>query len=294
MAETPKNQNKSKRDRNWCYTVNNYSDDDIDLLTALADKCTYLIFGKEVGEQGTPHLQGYLHYKHPQQFDRVKKDLPAGCHIEPMIKYSTPEKAAAYCKKEKNFTEFGTCPMSQEEKGKRGREFWELVKENAKKGKFDDIDPKVYLQYYRTIKNIHADHGDMPPDLEESTNYWYYGNTGTGKSYKARSENPGAYLKMCNKWWDNYQGQEIVIIEDFDKNHSVLGHHLKIWGDRYAFPAEVKGSKVNLRPKCIIVTSNYSPNEIWGSEPGTLGPIQRRFTIKHFPDLNRPNYYLSP
>jgi hypothetical protein len=72
--------------------------------------------------------------------------------------------------------------------------------------------------------------------------------------------------------------QPTVIIEDFDKEHEMLAHHLKIWGDRYPFPAEIKQSSATIRPDLIIVTSNYYPNEIWEDE-SSLEPILQRFKV---------------
>ena len=73
-----------------------------------------------------------------------------------------------------------------------------------------------------------------------------------------------------------------MIIDDFDKYHVQLGYELKIWLDHYPFPAERKGEVSNDTPKRkIIVTSNYTPQEIW-EDPKTLEPILRRVELVRF------------
>lgn len=269
------------RRRDYCFTINNWTDADIEELKKLedSDKVRYLCIGKEVGENGTPHLQCYVYFNNAVVFATVKKFLTRAA-IFPCR--GSPDQNITYCSKDGDFYEHGDRPLSQKRKGELGAEYWETNKKLAQDGKLEEIDPKLYLTHYRTLRAIASDFLPMPPDNEHLDNEWYYGETGSGKSYKARNDNPGHYLKMCNKWWDGYVGEDVAIIEDFDKSHAVLGHHLKIWADRYAFPAEVKGSKVNLRPKKIIVTSNWHPKEIWSNEPQTLEPILRRFKITHF------------
>lgn len=115
--------------------------------------------------------------------------------------------------------------------------------------------------------------------------FWYYGATGAGKTHAALMEYPGAYRKIANnKWWDGYQMEDAVIMDDLDKKHDYMGYHLKIWGDRYAFVAETKGSSRYIRPKTIIVTSNYHPRDIW-TDDTTLNPILRRFKVVRFMTL---------
>lgn len=119
-------------------------------------------------------------------------------------------------------------------------------------------------------------------DLKEPVGVWYWGVPGAGKSYLARQRFPKAYLKMANKWWDGYQQQENVILDEIEKDCK-LGHHLKIWTDSYGFIAEIKGEAVKIRPKNFVITSNYSIEEVFGEDMMLVTALKRRFKVVHFP-----------
>lgn len=125
------------------------------------------------------------------------------------------------------------------------------------------------------------------PDYMPKTCYWIYGPTGCGKSRYVRDNHPNScYFKPQNKWWDGYDGEKVVLIDDFDMQGACLGHHLKIWGDCYSFVAEVKGTTVRPVFDTFYITSQYLPKDIWcsGTDPTKwdtelMLAIQRRFKI---------------
>ncbi|KAK8854255.1 hypothetical protein M9Y10_016814 [Tritrichomonas musculus] len=69
------------------------------------------------------------------------------------------------------------------------------------------------------------------------------------------------YHKNINKWWDGYQfdSDHLVLIEDWPVDKSMLGQQVKVWGDRYQFIGECKGSHLTIDPGrfFIVITSNY-------------------------------------
>lgn len=259
--------------RSYCLTLNNYSEAEYAAL--LATGCRYVILGREIGSEGTPHIQGYIYFSTEKSLSQLKK-LNSRAHWE--IAKGTPDDNYVYCSKDHAFEERGSIPMSQKRKGETEQERWTKSFELAKTGKLEEIPADIRLRYYRTFKEIKKDYMAPCPDAEDLTGVWIYGAAGCGKSRSARLTYPESYMKMCNKWWDGYQDHETVIIDDLDTKHEVLGHHLKIWGDRYAFLAETKGGAIMIRPKTICVTSQYSIEEIW-HDCETRDAMNRRFKV---------------
>jgi hypothetical protein len=62
--------------RKWCFTLNNYTDEDMLMLSTLfPDTVKYLIYGREVGANGTPHLQGLFGFRLSELLRERKKPL---------------------------------------------------------------------------------------------------------------------------------------------------------------------------------------------------------------------------
>ncbi len=104
---------------------------------------------------------------------------------------------------------------------------------------------------------------------------WIYGEPGTGKSHWARTNWPKAYLKLQNKWWDGYDLQEAVLLEDFD--FAKLAHHLKLWADKWGSHGEVKGGLTPLLHSQFIITSNYTIAQLFADDVALCAAVSRRF-----------------
>lgn len=275
----------------WVFTLNNYSQDDLLKIQDCCDRgnVLYCIVGMEEGERGTPHLQGYIHFLRRTYLTGVSKLLPRA-HWEPAN--GTELQNIAYCSKGGEYYEFGTrqdeSKRSSSDKRRLDRDqIWAESKILAKQGRLDDITPEIFIKHYGNLRRIVQDN---PQDIDNidgdltKINLWIWGPPGTGKSRFARwLVNDTQYDKNCNKWWCGYLGQEDVIIDDFDKDHKVLAHFLKVWADRYKFTAETKGGSMCIRPKRLIVTSNYCITDIdWDGT--TQLALARRFRVLNFDD----------
>lgn len=123
----------SSRNRSYCFTLNNYSDEDIKSIQNI--DCKYC-FQEETGAQGTKHLQGVLYFKNARSFAAVKKMIPRA-HIEKTIDFNA---SVRYCSKEdsrtgKIYTNLGDLSVfGTNSTDKKVKIPWEekLFKENRK------------------------------------------------------------------------------------------------------------------------------------------------------------------
>lgn len=270
--------------KSWCFTLNNPTDADEWQVEGIAAVSDYLVVGIETGESGTKHFQGFVVFASKKSLNQCKQFLTRA-HWE--VRRGTMQQAADYCKKDGDFKEWGTLPVSRADAMKG---MWKQMIDWAEEGRLDEIKeeyPAMYLRYLEKFRSLARPERAILPEL---TNEWWYGPTGTGKSRKLWTDYPVHYAKQLNKWWDGYDGEEVVAIEEWCPRNECTASLLKIWADRYPFPAEIKGGKLNrIRPKKIIVLSNYSPDQCFTAVED-LEPIRRRFTVIHFPMLFQPRF----
>jgi len=270
--------------KNWVFTWNNYTDEDEKVLQAYFEsgRATYLVYGREVGESGTRHLQGYVQCTKRQRRGPLCKTFR--CHVEPQAKASTAEQAAEYCKKDGDVKEFGELTRA------RARRDLDEVREALRSGESalaiaDSVSFGTYLQYHRGLDayaRLLVPTRDWAPTV-----YYLYGNTGVGKTRTAfeflKREYPNStpFITWDRdlKWWDGYMGQSGVILEEFDGTVTITW--LLQLLDRYPFKVAVKGGSINFVARTIFITSN-APLNYW--YPNALSrqtdALRRRITVE--------------
>ena len=119
----------SNRFRSFCFTLNNYTEEDVSFFREF--DCKYLVCGREIGEEGTPHLQGFIHFSQSRHFSAIRK-LHARWHLEGAK--GTAEQNREYCTKQGDYFETGVQPVSSKRKGEDEKEHWQEAWKKACEG----------------------------------------------------------------------------------------------------------------------------------------------------------------
>lgn len=259
----------------WQFTANNYSLEDVRQLKAIArgkaNAVVYMIFGKEVGEKGTKHLQGYVHFATRKRFSTVQKlmGLSKKPHLEAIR--GTPEENRKYCSKDGDFWEYGELP--DYEPGKRN----DLLEYKAKIDGGASVDALArhdenfgcFVRYARNLSR-YEDSLAGPRNFKSQV-VVFFGDPGTFKSFSAsRFKDSYEVVRPAGKhqpaWFDGYVPRDHTTV-CFDDFYGWMPFHnvLQIC-DRYQCRVQAKGATKQFRPCFVVFTSNNHPQQWYREE----------------------------
>lgn len=281
----------SSASRFWIYTLNNPT-----FLPTEADFGKYFryhVCQEELGENGTPHIQGYFELTRGVRLAAVKKMIP-GAHFE--VRRGTAQEAIDYCTKE-DTRQAGPYHEGTPSGGQGKRSDIKDAYAALRAGKSDleilEEHTEFFIKYQRGYTAARL---LLQTKRTWKTEVWYiYGPPGLGKSKLAASQAPTAYYKPANDpWWDGYSGEADVILDDFTSGWFKWANLLQLL-DRYALRVPVKGGFTSFTAKRLYITSNTRPWDLYGSKhaDGTpkhpIGAFLRR--IDHYIEFTALDVY---
>lgn len=259
--------------KRWCFTLNNYTQDQIDwLVPKFQEYCKKYIIGKEVGENGTPHLQGFFEFKVKR---RPKAVFDFDCSENNISIHPHYEKAKAcdldqviYCSKEGSVIQNFGLPKI------------------PRPLKVINPDRPFQQQILKIIKGIPCDRKI----------FWFYGDGGIGKTQfcKYLSHTHGA-ICLSGKGADVRNGvvqyvatngdtPEIVIFPiPRSYNTDYLSYEaLENIKDMYFYSGKYEGGMINGNPPHLIIFANEKPDfDKVSLDRWEVYKIQEDFTTKY-------------
>lgn len=278
--EEPKKSGRKKQppqSKDWCFTLNNPLTEEIEEIEK-SDKWiyNYIVFQTEIGEKGTPHIQGFVQFEKQTRITALK-------HLNPRIHWEkrrgSPYQASHYCKKPVTL-EDGTkcdckhCATAQRcdpyyifEEGTlssvssfRTQEVVDHIKRHGLNATVQKY-PEIYMHASAGMHKLSL--AFAPKREKKSVVTVIFGHPGTGKTYWATHNFPSVY-HMGD--WDgtffvptDYDPREhkTFLIDDFHGN--IKFGTLKQMLDENSYSLQTKGGHVRFSPEHIVITSNKNP-----------------------------------
>lgn len=274
----------------WAVTWNNPPAHAEELCAQLVNDgtLTHVIAGREIGKEGTPHLQMHLTTSRRLRWDQVRGLLPG---VFAAATYSTPANAINYCRKTGNYFEYGASPVAavqaaNEARGLDQSDRWEKAWAMAAAGNYNDLPAVMKIRHGKALQGAAAAVNQPPLDTQQRkiVGVWIYGPTEMGKTTAAKAAFDKYYLGTLTdgntiKWMGGYDQETVIIFDEITKE---IARNSRQWlltaADGTPTNFEVKGQNaIRACPTILLITSNVSIDEIW--TPGTTehATVKRRF-----------------
>lgn len=289
----------SKRSKRWCLTWNNYPNN---WLTKFDTKkegswenqepknvITYMCLGEEIGEQGTPHIQGYIELKKRMTLKSLKKWIGVPTiHWE--ISKGSAQQNIEYCSKDNKVFTTGD-PMKQ---GKRNdlESMVDAIKEGVTDQELIEQHTKTFAKYHkfadrvRTTFRNEENRKKMKEAIDKVELYewqenaldklydqndreilWIYDKDGNkGKTHLAKwlMVNQNAYYCSGGKSADisyAYDYQETIVFDFTRSQQEIINYSIiESFKNGILFSPKYQSTMKVFAPPKIVCLSNFFPD----------------------------------
>jgi len=234
----------------------------------IKEEVSYIIVGNETcPTTGKKHHQIYIEFKNAKSLGSIIKKFNKA-HTE--IAKGDAKHNITYCSKEEVLFFFGDSTQQ----GKRN----DLV--NIQAEIEAGVSMKVVAQQSFTKWVVYRRAFQEYKELIEEKRDWitevilHIGPSGSGKTREAL-EAGAKQIEKIGHFINSYDGEDIVLFDDVDKEtFTDRSTWLRIL-DRYPMDINVKGGKRNWKPRTIYITSNFSVDELFLGDQAFLRRITK-------------------
>ena len=253
QADSPHRNTKTSRSRVWCLTINNYSNELYkDMMEEFPiDSETQAVLGKEIGEQGTKHLQCCIKYKSQRTFNSMKNKYPTA-HIEICKNWDA---SVIYCKKEGSFYT-NIVPVKT----------MLTIQENYMRETFDDV---KWYPWQQNILDI------LKTKPNRRTIHWFWESEGNkGKSFLSEflflsekaliiNGKTNDIFNAVKTYIDVNKEYPSIIIGDIprDNREYITYGTLEKLKDGVFNSGKYEGGQIWLPPLHLICLANFEPSQ---------------------------------
>lgn len=274
------------RARNWCFTLNNPTSELIADDVARWSHVNQAAWQLEMGEQGTPHYQGYVTFTEPMRLGAVRAldETTEEMHWEP--RWRSHNQCLAYVTKEDRLEGpffypdrvsvmgvEGDRGLGRGRGGPRGGQGHRTDLQAVADALHAGVKIREIAVDFTTIFIKHANGISRAAPLiqravrnaDRIDSVLYLGITRTGKSYRLRQECPPGdewYWHKKGKWFDDYEGQPGIVFDEFRDSWMPYEDFLRLV-DGGPLMVEVKRDFVQILATKFRFSSNVHPEDWW-------------------------------
>lgn len=215
---------------------------------------------ERAGTTNRLHWQFLVHFRTKKTLRQALAFFPPTTHLE-LVK---SEKAKEYVHKDETFVEGTRFIWGKDLVFKKSRD-WTGLYNAAVNQQYEEISEKDRFLHAGKIAKVQGLFG-KPLRRNGVETYVFFGPTATGKTYRAFQEaGDNCYVKDCSRWWDGYQGETNIIIDEFEGEFPI--NDLKRILDIYPLRVPIKGGYVCAKWTKIWITSQSHPSQWYPQAP---------------------------